>query len=72
VAFEDLETAERLSLEVGSVREAYLGELRRFLAAYRHGCRDRSLDYALLDTSIPFDAALAAYLARRSTHLSRR
>jgi uncharacterized protein (DUF58 family) len=67
VAFEDLETAERLSVEVSGVRASYLTELRHFLAAYRHGCRDRSIDYALLDTSVPFDTALTAYLARRGS-----
>ncbi|MBM3122821.1 MAG: DUF58 domain-containing protein [Chloroflexi bacterium] len=72
ITFEDLETADRMSLEVAGVREPYLAELRRFLTVYRHGCRDRSLDYALLDTAIPFDAALTAYLARRRSHLSRR
>jgi len=67
IAFEDLETSERLSVEVSGVRASYLTELRHFLAAYRHGCRDRSIDYALLDTSVPFDTALTAYLARRGS-----
>jgi len=71
VAFEDLETGERVSVEVPDVRAGYLAELRRFLAAYRHGCRDRSIDYALLDTSAPFDTAISAYLAQRQGHLSR-
>ena len=67
IAFEDLETSERLSVEVSGMRASYLTELRHFLAAYRHGCRDRSIDYALLDTSVPFDTALTAYLARRGS-----
>ncbi|MBM3473742.1 MAG: DUF58 domain-containing protein [Armatimonadetes bacterium] len=72
VAFEDLETSDRLSVEVANVRAAYLAELRRFLTIYRHGCRDRLIDYALLDTSVAFDTALTAYLARRRSHLMRR
>jgi uncharacterized protein (DUF58 family) len=72
VAFEDLETGDRLSLEVADVRAAYLSELARFLTLCRHGCRDRSIDYALIDTSRPFDTALAAYLARRSAGGRRR
>jgi uncharacterized protein (DUF58 family) len=71
VAFEDLETSERLSVEVADMRATYLAELRRFLTTYRHGCRDRSIDYALIDTSVPFDVALSAYLARRRSHLAR-
>ncbi len=71
-AFEDLETGERLSVEVADVRAGYLAELRRFLAEYRHGCRDRSIDYALLDTSTPFDTALTAYLAHRRGVLGKR
>jgi uncharacterized protein (DUF58 family) len=72
VAFEDLETHERLSVDVAEARGAYLAELRRFLSAYRHGCRDRSIDYALIDTSAPFDAALTAYLAHRRGLAARR
>lgn len=72
LAFEDLETSQRLTVEIPYIRGPYLAELRRFLATYRKGCRDRSVDYALLDTGNLFDAALAAYLARRRSHLVRR
>lgn len=72
VAFEDLESTERLSVEVSDVRAGYLAELRRFLAAYRHGCRDRSIDYALTDTSTPFDVAISAYLAHRRGVVAKR
>jgi uncharacterized protein (DUF58 family) len=71
LALEDLETAERLNLDVADVRAGYLSELRHFLAAYKHGCRDRSIDYALLDTTVAFDTAISAYLAQRQGHLTR-
>lgn len=69
LALEDLETGERLNVDVSAVRAGYLSELRRFLAEYRHGCRDRSIDYALLDTTVAFDTAISAYLAQRQGHL---
>ena len=50
----------------------YLAELRQFLAECRHGCRDHSIDYALIDTSRPFDEALSAYLAHRRGVTTRR
>ncbi|HJN13912.1 MAG TPA: DUF58 domain-containing protein, partial [Armatimonadota bacterium] len=72
VAFEDLETEETLSCEVADLRAGYLAELRQFLAECRHGCRDHSIDYALIDTSRPFDEALSAYLAHRRGVTTRR
>ena len=36
-----------------------------FLAEVRHGCTRNSADYALIRTSQPLDAALAAFLSYR-------
>ena len=63
--FEDLETGERLAADAGQVRGEYLAAMREFLVTVRDGCRQRSIDYALLDTSQPYDEALVAYLGRR-------
>ena len=71
VAFEDLETGERLSCDVPELRAGYLTELRRFLSELNHGCRDHSIDYALIDTAHPFDTALSAYLAHRRGMVAR-
>ncbi|MGQ9733021.1 MAG: DUF58 domain-containing protein [Candidatus Zipacnadales bacterium] len=72
LAFEDLETSEQLSVEVADIRANYLAELRRFLSLYRHGFRERSIDYTLINTKTPFDVALAAYLSRRRSCLGKR
>ena len=71
VAFEDLETGERLSGDVPEFRAGHLADLRRFLAELSHGCRDHSIDYALIDTAHPFDTALSAYLAHRRGMVAR-
>ncbi len=67
VRFRDLETGQRLLTEATLVREQYLGALQSFAAEYRRGCRERHLDYALVDTSVPYDRALTAYLAKRES-----
>ena len=43
----------------------YLAALGTFLEEVRRGCVGNKIDYALLRTSQPLDAALAAYLSNR-------
>ncbi len=66
VAFHDLETGERIQVDPGSVREAYVAEVERFIAAYRRGCAETRIDYVMTDTSTPYDFMLSRYLAKRS------
>ena len=42
-----------------------LEALDRFLATVRHGCARDNIDYALIRTSMPLDAALTAFLSHR-------
>lgn len=63
--FEGLELPEYLTCNPRALREGYLTALERFLTALRRGCAKDGIDYQLIRTSQPLDAALAAFLCRR-------
>ncbi len=63
--FEGLETADHLTCNPRALRDGYLDALERFLATLRHGCARDNVDYALIRTSMPLDAALTAFLKYR-------
>jgi uncharacterized protein (DUF58 family) len=63
--FEDLESDVHLNCNPKALREGYLDALHEFLDEVRHGCAKSAIDYALIKTSQPLDAALAQYLSRR-------
>jgi uncharacterized protein (DUF58 family) len=63
--FEGLEAAEQLRCNPRALREGYLNALGAYLEEVRRGCSRYNVDYALLRTSQPLDAALAAFLSNR-------
>ena len=63
--FEGLESADALTCNPRALREGYLEALQQFLDKTRRSCAQNSVDYALLRTSQPLDAALATFLSRR-------
>jgi uncharacterized protein (DUF58 family) len=63
--FEGLETADHLTCNPRALRDGYLKALDQFLATLRHGCARDNVDYALIRTSMPLDAALTAFLKHR-------
>ena len=63
--FEGLELPQHLACNPKALREGYMAALERFLSALRRGCARDAVDYALVRTSDPLDAALAAFLCRR-------
>ena len=63
--FEALETADQLRCNPRALREGYLAALGAYLDEVRLGCSRNQVDYILLRTSAPLDAALAAYLSNR-------
>ena len=65
VRFEGLELPDSLSCNPRALREGYLQSLRAFLQRLRHGCARDAVEYHLLRTSEPLDAALAAILSHR-------
>jgi len=56
----------QLLTEPQRVRAAYLQSFGEFTREVRRNCRQKRIDYEQLDTAIPFDVALAAYLAKRN------
>lgn len=64
--FEDMETGEVLPTLPAQIRSAYRKQMGEMVDRYRRECREAMVDYHLLDTSVPFDRALYAYLGKRS------
>ncbi len=63
--FEGLETIDHLNCNPRALRDGYLEALESFLNELRRGCARHTVDYALIRTSDPMDAALATYLSNR-------
>ncbi len=63
--FEGLESEVHLNCNPRSLREGYMEALDEFLTDVRRGCARNGVDYALIRTSQPLDAALASYLSNR-------
>ncbi len=63
--FEGLELPQHLTCNPRALREGYMESLGRFLTSLRRGCARDAIDYKLIRTSEPLDAALAAFLCRR-------
>ena len=63
--FEGLESSEALNCNPRALREGYLEALGAFLEEVRHTCVKNGIDYGLIRTSDPLDAALAQFLSTR-------
>jgi uncharacterized protein (DUF58 family) len=63
--FEGLELPAHLNCNPRALREGYLEAVEKFVSSLRHGCARDAVDYELIRTSQPMDAALAAFLSRR-------
>jgi uncharacterized protein (DUF58 family) len=63
--FEGLESLDHLNCNPRALREGYLEALNGFLDRTRRVCARNTVDYALIRTSDPLDAALATYLSNR-------
>ena len=63
---EDSETEEQMHVMPDELRDEYLRLIRLHVDALREGAARNRIDYELLRTSEPLDAALFSYLARRS------
>jgi hypothetical protein len=63
--FEGLEEDAALNCNPRALRDGYLAALGEFLDVVRHTCARHTIDYRLIRTSEPLDAALAAFLSSR-------
>jgi len=66
VAFQDLETGERLQIDPAYVRDAYKAEIEQFIETYRRGCAESNIDYVMTDTTTPYDFMLSRYITKRA------
>jgi uncharacterized protein (DUF58 family) len=63
--FDGLEVEDHLSCNPRALREGYLEALGAYLEEIRHGCAQNAVDYKLVRTSEPVEAALATFLGQR-------
>jgi glycine/D-amino acid oxidase-like deaminating enzyme len=63
--FEGLEVPDIVRCNPRALREGYLAALGAYLEEVRRGCSGHAVDYALIRTSKPLDAALSAFLGNR-------
>jgi len=64
--FVDMESGERLTTEPWEIAKRYRERLAEWADFYRRNCRERRMDYVQIDTRMPFDRALLAYLEKRA------
>jgi len=65
VEFIDLESGKRMRAEPAFLREGYAKAVEEWIAMMSKGCKEHQIDYNLVMTDTPFDAALTAYLNKR-------
>ena len=63
--FADLESSAKLNCNPKALRDGYLEAMNEFLDEVRRGCARGSIDYAMIKTGDPLDAALAQFISRR-------
>jgi uncharacterized protein (DUF58 family) len=63
--FRGLETTVQLHTEPRALRRSYLEAVERFLKQVRKSCASSGIDYVLMSTKDPLDAALSSYLTFR-------
>jgi uncharacterized protein (DUF58 family) len=67
--FRDLESAEEVLAVPNAVRAHYLEQINGLTAQYHRDLRAAGVDYQLVSTSLPLDAALLRYLHARGRRL---
>jgi uncharacterized protein (DUF58 family) len=67
--FVDMESGAQLTTEPWEIAARYRERLEAWRSRYSRACREQLVDYVPLDTRMPFDRALLAYLEKRATLL---
>ena len=65
--FEGLEVPDHVACNPRALREGYMAALGEFLAEVRRRSASQKVDYSLVRTGEPIDAALVKFLSRRSS-----
>ena len=63
--FKDMETGEELTTLPYQIKKYYSEQVKAFSEEIGSACRQSNIDYHPIDTSMPFDKALYAFLAKR-------
>lgn len=64
--FIDMENDESYITSPAAIRSAYMENLNEYLEFCKKQCQRSGVDYCLMNTSQPLDAALSAYMAKRA------
>ncbi|HUS59607.1 MAG TPA: DUF58 domain-containing protein [Planctomycetota bacterium] len=64
--FLDMETGEKIRVAPKEIKEEYKKEITGFLERYKSACFENAIDYVTINTKIPPDVFLSAYLTRRA------
>jgi uncharacterized protein (DUF58 family) len=64
--FRDMETGEEMEIDPASLRASYLEQMQKLCDFYRKGLAEMGIDYQMINTRVPYDQALSAYLRRRT------
>lgn len=64
--FIDMENNESYITSPAAIRNAYLKNLQEFLDYCKKQCQTSGVDYCLMNTAEPLDAALSAYMMKRA------
>jgi len=63
--FADPESAEQVRTDPEAIRAAYLERFGKFVGRYRSECLKMGADFVQVNTAMPFDKALSAFLTER-------
>ncbi len=63
--FKDMETGEEITTLPYQIKKHYSTAVRAFSDEIAYACRQSNIDYHPIDTAMPFDKALYAFLAKR-------
>jgi ribosomal protein L36 len=66
ILFEDMESDLKVMADSKAIRNEYISRIRAFIHELQDNCRKNRIDFALFDTSVPLDVALATYLLHRN------
>ncbi len=63
--FVDMETGEEILTQPWQIRKNYQEQIRDLVQLYKAKCGEGKIEYVAMDTSVPLDYALFAYLQKR-------
>jgi uncharacterized protein (DUF58 family) len=63
--FKDMETGDEITTQPHQIKASYASAMQTFTESLKRACRERNIDYTLLDTTQPFDTALMQFLSKR-------